>query len=163
MILASLCYVKKDGKTLMLHRNRRPGDMHKGKWNGLGGKMHEGETPEECVIREVEEEAGIRIRDPKLCGILTFPEFNKGVNWYAFVFTAREFSGEPFTECDEGELSWIPDGEITRLPLWEGDKYFLEWIEQGRFFSGKFVYEDGRLVSHEVRFHPFTYKSGSSL
>lgn len=153
MILASLCYVKKDGKTLMLHRIRREGDMHEGKWNGLGGKMHEGETPEECVIREVFEESGIKITGPKLCGILTFPEFNKGVSWYAFVFTAHEFTGEPFKECDEGVLEWIPDDEVAQLPLWEGDRHFLQWIEQGRFFSGKFCYGEGRLLSHEVVFY----------
>jgi len=153
MILASLCYVKRAGKTLMMHRIRREGDMHRGKWNGLGGKMMEGETPEECVIREVYEEAGIKIINPRLRGILTFPEFNKGVNWYAFVFTAGEFSGEPVGECDEGVLEWISDPEVTALNLWEGDKYFLRWIEDERFFSGKFCYNEGRLLSHEVTFY----------
>lgn len=153
MILASLCYVKKDGKTLMMHRIKRANDMHEGKWNGLGGKMIAGETPEECVTREVKEESGLSIVNPKLCGILTFPDFNSGVSWYAFVFTVHEFSGELCEECDEGVLKWIPDEELNSLPLWEGDKYFFRWIEEDRFFSGKFLYSEGKLVSHEVIFY----------
>ena len=48
MILATLCYVKRDGHTLMIHRNKRPNDIHEGKWNGLGGKFEAGESPEDC-------------------------------------------------------------------------------------------------------------------
>ena len=75
MILATLCYVKHDGCTLMLHRNKKANDIHEGKWNGLGGKFEAGETPEECAIREVYEESGLSIRGPKLCGLLMFPNF----------------------------------------------------------------------------------------
>lgn len=75
MKLATLCYIKKDGKTLMLHRIKKKNDMHEGKWNGLGGKFEPGETPEDCVIREIEEESGLNIIKPRLRGLLTFPEF----------------------------------------------------------------------------------------
>ena len=75
MILATLCYVKHAGKTLMVHRNKKPNDMHEGKWNGLGGKFEAGETNEMCIRREVQEEAGLLIRNPRLCGLLTFPNF----------------------------------------------------------------------------------------
>ena len=77
VILATLCYVRHSGRTLMLHRIKKEKDMHEGKWNGLGGKMLDGETPEECVIREVREESGLTIKNPKLRGILTFPKFEK--------------------------------------------------------------------------------------
>ena len=153
MILATLCYVKKNGKTLMLHRVKRKDDMHEGKWNGLGGKMLPGETPEECVVREVREESGLEIRNPHLCGILIFPNFNGADHWYAFVFTAQEFEGEPFRECDEGRLEWIENAKVTELSLWEGGRHFLKWIEEGRFFSGRFFYENGRLSSHDVVFY----------
>ena len=92
MILATLCYIKKDGRTLMVHRNKKPNDMHAGKWNGLGGKFEPGESPEECIIREVREESGLQIRNPKLHGLLMFPDF-KGDDWYVFVFTSSEFDG----------------------------------------------------------------------
>ena len=137
----------------MLHRIKKEKDMHEGKWNGLGGKMLPGETPEECVIREVREESGLMIQSPKLRGILTFPKFDSRYDWYAFVFTADQFQGQLNTECDEGVLEWIEDSKLTQLRLWEGDPIFIDWIEKGLFFSGKFCYETGKLKSHDVVFY----------
>src|ERR1044071_3523911 len=102
MILATLCYIKRDGHTLMVHRNKKVNDIHQGKWNGLGGKFEAGETPEEGVIREIFEESGLSIQSPKLCGLLMFPNF-KGNDWYVFVFTATEFTGELIVS-PEGDL-----------------------------------------------------------
>ncbi len=152
MKLATLCYLKKDGHTLMIHRVKKENDIHAGKWNGLGGKFEPGETPEECVIREVREEAGLTVRNPRLHGVLTFPGFAHDEDWYAFVFTATEFEGE-LIESAEGVLKWVPDEEVMGLELWEGDRIFLPWLEQPGFFSGKFVYRDGKLVGHEVVFY----------
>ena len=151
MLLATLCYVKRHGCTLMVHRNRKPNDIHEGKWNGLGGKFEAGETPEECVIREILEESGLSIQDPKLCGLLMFPKF-KGNDWYVFVFTATEFSGE-LIDSPEGTLAWIKDEELTGLKLWESDHIFLPWIQNGEFFSAKFEYEGDRMMKYEVTFH----------
>ena len=131
MILATLCYVKCDGKTLMVYRNRKPNDIHEGKWNGLGGKLEAGESPEECVRREVEEEAGLVIQNPCLHGLVMFPGF-KGHDWYVFVFTASEFSGE-LIDSPEGKLEWIPEEKIRDLNLWESDHIFMPWIENGDF------------------------------
>jgi 8-oxo-dGTP diphosphatase len=144
--------VKHAGKTLMIHRVKKANDVHQGKWNGLGGKLDPGETPEECVVREVWEESGLRIHNPELKGFLTFPGFANDEDWYAFVFVAREFEGE-LIESPEGPLEWIPDEQLSRLPLWEGDYIFLPWLDQGRFFSGKFTYKDGRLVEYTVVFY----------
>ena len=152
MKLATLCYIRSDGKTLMLHRSKRKNDIHQGKWNGLGGKLHLGETPEECAIREVKEESGLTIKHPSLRGILTFPAFKDEEDWYVYVFIATEFSGE-LIHSEEGELKWIDDDKIQNLPLWEGDPIFLKWLEEGRFFSGKFVYQSNRFVGHDVVFH----------
>jgi 8-oxo-dGTP diphosphatase len=152
MILATLCYVKHNGSTLMVHRNRKANDIHEGKWNGLGGKFEAGETPEECVIREVYEESGLSIRSPKLCGLLMFPHF-KGNDWYVFVFTATEFTGE-LTDSPEGTLEWIPDERVLHLALWESDHIFMPWIHEGKFFSAKFVYEGDQMCEYDVAFHP---------
>lgn len=152
MKLATLCYIKHAGKTLMIHRIKKANDMHQGKWNGLGGKMEPGETPEECVIREVREESGLTIHNPVLKGILTFPLFSINEDWYAFVFVAHEFEGE-LINSNEGELAWIDDDKLLSLPLWEGDLIFLPWLNQAGIFSGKFVYRDGRLVDHSVVFY----------
>jgi len=153
MKLATLCYVKHDGKTLMIHRIKKENDIHAGKWNGLGGKFQPGETPEECVIREIFEESGLLIHQPELRGVLTFPNFARNEDWYAFVFVAHRFEGE-LIESLEGDLRWIADSEITSLNLWEGDRFFLPYLEQSGFFSGKFVYLDGRLIEHSIQVYP---------
>ena len=151
MILATLCYVKYNGKTLMVHRNKKANDIHEGKWNGLGGKFETGETPEECVLREIFEESGLSIQNPKLCGLLMFPKF-RGNDWYVFVFTANEFSGK-LIDSPEGNLEWIPDEEILDLNLWESDHIFMPWIQAGKFFSAKFKYGGDTMLGYDVTFH----------
>jgi len=152
MKLATLCYLKKNGRTLMLHRTKKAGDIHEGKWNGLGGKIETGESPEECAIREVKEESGLDIKNPSLKGILTFPAFDQDEDWYVFVYTISEFSGR-LIESNEGELRWIIDEKITQLNLWEGDTIFLDWIKREKFFSGIFYYKDKKFIDHKVVFH----------
>lgn len=150
--LATLCYVKRDGHTLMMHRTKKQCDLHQGKWNGLGGKFEPGETPEDCAIRELHEEAGIVAQEPELKGLLTFPNFAQEEDWYVFVFVVRNFSGE-IIESAEGHLEWVEDAKLLDLNLWEGDRYFLPWLEQDQFFSAKFLYNAGTLVEHQVCFH----------
>lgn len=149
MKLATLCYVKKNGRTLMLHRVKKADDVHEGKWNGLGGKFEPGESPEECVIREIREEAGLRLRNPQLKGVLTFPDFTKKEDWYVFVFTATQFTGR-LIDSPEGDLAWIPDRDLVKLNLWEGDKVFLPLLRRRGHFSGKFHYRGGRLTKYSV-------------
>jgi 8-oxo-dGTP diphosphatase len=149
MKLATLCYVRNNQKTLMIHRVKKENDVHAGKWNGLGGKFEPGETPEECVIREVYEESGLTLIDPTLKGFITFPEFAHGEDWYAFIFVANKFDGE-LIESPEGELDWIEDDKLLGLNLWEGDQIFLPWLDDPGFFSGKFVYQDGRFIKYSV-------------
>lgn len=152
MELATLCYLKREGKTLMIHRIKREEDMHKGKWNGLGGKVEPGETPEECVIREVKEECGLTVKNPLLKGLLTFPAFDGFDDWYVFVFVATEFYGE-LTDSEEGVLKWIADSELFSLNLWGGDKIFLKWLKKKGFFSARFFYAKGKLVDYTVVFY----------
>lgn len=154
MKLATLCYVRdaKNLTTLMLHRVKKENDMHEGKWNGLGGKFEEGETPEECVIREVLEESGLSITNPKLQGFITFPAFDQFEDWYVFVFTADQFTGE-LIDSPEGNLEWIQNDKLMDLKLWEGDKIFMGWFDSGKVFSAKFEYDKGEFVSHEVIFY----------
>ena len=151
MLLATLCYVKHNSQTLMVYRNKKPNDIHRGKWNGLGGKFESGESPEECVTREVLEESGLQIHNPKLHGLLMFPNF-KGDDWYVFVFTAREFNGE-LIDSPEGKLEWIPDKKLTSLNLWESDQIFFPWLEKNAFFSAKFIYRGDVMQDYEVNFY----------
>lgn len=158
MILATLCYLKKDNKTLMMHRVKKKDDMHEGKWNGLGGKFEPSETPEECVIREIKEETGLDIVKPRLHGRIAFNDVSDESpnKMHVYVFTAREFNGNLISSKDsrEGNLKWIPDDNLFDLNLWEGDKIFLRWLEEEHgFFSAKFVYDGNKLVDHSVVFH----------
>ncbi len=152
MKLATLCYLRQDGKTLMVHRIKKPNDIHEGKWNGLGGKFEPGETPEECARREIFEELGLRVKQLVLKGLLTFPLFARDEDWYAFVFVAAGFDGK-LIELPEGTLQWIDDAKLPELNLWAGDRIFLPWLERPGFFSGKFVYQNGALVDHSVVFY----------
>lgn len=149
MKLATLCYLRRNGRTLMLHRVKKANDVHEGKWNGLGGKFEPGESPEECVIREVREESGLKIRRPRLKGVLTFPDFAKGDDWYVFVFTAADFTGR-LLDSPEGNLAWIPDSDLLKLNLWGGDRVFLPLLRRRGHFSGKFHYRNGRLAKYSV-------------
>jgi 8-oxo-dGTP diphosphatase len=150
--LATLCYVRKGGKTLMVHRDKKPNDMHKGKWNGLGGKLEPGETPEECARREILEESGLQAGHIILKGLLTFPAFAQDEDWYAFVFVVDEFEGK-LIESPEGTLEWVDDARLLELELWEGDRIFLNWLDRPGFFSGKFNYKKGKFVDYEVSFY----------
>jgi len=152
MILATLCYIKHDGKTLMVHRNKKPNDIHKGKWNGLGGKLEPGETPEECIKREVREEAGLVIQNPRLHGLLMFPKF-KGNDWYVFVFTANQFEGELIESSPEGRLEWIVDDKLMSLNLWKSDHIFLPWLKEEKFFSAKFDYKGDVMQGYDANFY----------
>ena len=153
MKLATLCYVRSRGKTLMIHRIKKQDDMHAGKWNGLGGKLEPGESPEDCVVREVREESGLLVQNPELRGVLTFPRFSKDEDWYVFVFVAESFTGVVI-DSQEGVLQWIENERLLELNLWAGDRTFIPWLDHGAFFSGKFVYNDGALHDYEAFFYP---------
>lgn len=151
--LATLCYVRAAGRTLMLHRVKKTGDMHAGKWNGLGGKLEPGETPDACARREIREESGLSVGTLRLHGCITFPHFRGDEDWYVWVFSAGAPSGT-LIDSPEGELAWIPDAELPDLNLWPGDRIFLPWLRRPDFFSACFVYTEGILASHHVTFYP---------
>lgn len=147
MEITTLCYIEKDNKYLMLKRVKKKEDINKGKWIGVGGHFEEGESPEECVCREVLEETGLRLKSYKARGILTFVQ-NKTFTEYIWLFTADEYEGE-LIECDEGILEWIDKDKLSELELWEGDRIFLELLNtQEEFFSLKLEYEGDKLVNY---------------
>lgn len=149
-MLTTLCYIEKDDKYLMLHRVKKENDLNKDKWVGVGGKFEPGETPEECLLREVKEETGLTLTSYKFRAIITFISDEWGVE-YMHLFTADGYEGElpedKLRDCDEGELVWVPKNEIENLRLWEGDKIFFRLLEErDEFFSLKLRYEGDTLV-----------------
>lgn len=140
----TLCYIEDKGKWLMLYRNRKPDDPNEGKWLGIGGKIEPGETPDECNMREVYEETGLRLGSAHFCGIIHFrADMYEDEDMY--LYYSDDFApanpgetgkacadGEPqLRDCDEGELRWIDGNEIMDLPMWEGDRVFLKRLLDG--------------------------------
>lgn len=149
-INTTLCYIKKDNQYLMLHRTKKENDINEGKWIGVGGKFEENETPEECVLREVQEETGLTLTEYRLRGVITFIS-NEWITEYMYLFDASGFEGE-LQECDEGDLHWIPQEELLKLNLWEGDKIFLKkLLKDDRFFTLKVRYEGEELVESVLK------------
>ncbi|MFN3411965.1 MAG: NUDIX hydrolase [Exilispira sp.] len=148
MKLATLCYLRKEGKTLMLYRNKKKNDINGGRWIGLGGKIMDGETPEECAIREIKEESGYIAKNLILKGILTFPDFDGCQSWYVFLYLITEFEGQ-LIECTEGTLKWIDDNELFNLNMWEGDKIFLRWLNEKGIYSAKFIYKNENFINYQ--------------
>jgi len=136
----------------MLHRVKKKNDYHEGKWNGLGGKFELGETPEECAIREIEEESGLIVKELKLKGFITFPMFDGKDDWYVFVFVIDKFEGE-LIDSPEGNLEWIPNEQLLKINLWDGDKIFIPWLDEEKFFSAKFNYKGKTFTDYSVEFY----------
>lgn len=150
MQLTTLCYIEKDDKYLMLHRIKKENDCNKDKWIGVGGKFEEGESPEECLLREVKEETGLVLTNYCFRGIVTFVS-DEWEGEYMHLFTADAYEGElpeqNMIDCSEGRLEWVPKNEIETLNLWEGDKVFLRLLnEREKFFSLKLRYVGEKLV-----------------
>lgn len=141
----SLCYIEKNGKYLMLHRTKKENDENRDKWIGIGGKFEDGESPEECMLREVYEETGLKITDYKFKAVITFVNDIYQTE-YMHLFTASGFTGN-ISECSEGELEWVEKEKLYDLALWEGDKIFLRLISDNNhpFFSLKLVYSKDKL------------------
>ncbi len=143
--LTTLCYMERDGAYLMMHRVKKEKDINRDKWIGVGGHFETGESPEECLLREVREETGLTLTEYRLRGVITFvtdvwqPE-------YMFLYTATGFTGT-VSACDEGDLEWVPKEKVPRLPIWEGDKIFFRLLEERQdFFSLKLCYKNDVLT-----------------
>lgn len=151
--LTTLCYIEDQDKYLMIHRNLRENDLNAGKWLGIGGHFEAGESPEECVLREVREETGLSLSHLSFRGIVTFA-MDCGVWEYMFLFTAQAPTGQ-VPACDEGTLEWVEKSRIPSLPLWEGDHIFLRLLAEGApFFSLKLSYSGDRLTAAALNGEP---------
>ncbi len=159
LINTTLAYLEQDGCYLMLHRIKKENDINKDKWIGLGGKFENGESPEDCFLREVQEESGLTVQRWRYHGMVTFVSVTDVVfTEYMHLFSATEFTGT-LKVCDEGVLEWVPKARVQALNLWEGDLIFLKLMEKGGpFFSLKLVYHgndlreavlDGRPLARE--------------
>ena len=144
MRITTLCYITHGEKTLMLHRTKKESDENAGKWIGIGGHLEEGESPEDCLVREVREETGLTLTSFSFRGLVTFVSDEWGTEYMCL------FSGvsdtEEITDCEEGELRWIETEKLGELPMWEGDRIFLKLLDENRpFFDLSLVYQGDSL------------------
>ncbi len=150
--MTTLCYIRKDDQYLMLLRNKKKEDINEGKWIGVGGRAEEGESPDDCILREVREETGLTLTDYRLRGIITFIS-DEWEEEYMMLYEGLSFTGELLRDCVEGTLRWVPTDEIFSLSLWDGDRIFLkEMLETDHFINLKFTYE-GNTLADVVTYH----------
>ena len=146
MNFTTLCYIEKENKYLMLHRTSKKKDGNKDKWIGVGGHFEEGESPEECLLREVKEETGLELTSYQFRGIVTFIS-DEWPDEYMCLYTADRYTGD-IRNCDEGKLVWVEKEKIMDLNIWEGDKIFLKLLMENQpFFSLKLEYKGDKLVN----------------
>lgn len=158
MYNTTLCYIEHDGKYLMLHRVKKKNDCNHHKWIGIGGKFEDLESPEDCLFREVREETGLTLTAWRYRGIVTF--VSQTDSQYMHLFTADGFSGT-LKDCDEGNLEWIDKEKLCELPMWEGDRIFLELLAQDApFFSLKLTYDGDRLTGAVLNGIPLNRAAG---
>ena len=145
MSLTTLCYIEQDGKYLMMHRVKKKNDVNQEKWVGIGGHFEADESPEECLLREAMEETGLTLTSYRFRGLVTFIS-DKWETEYMCLYTADGYEGT-ITECNEGDLVWVPKEDVMNLNLWEGDKIFFRLLnEDAPFFSLKLRYEGETLA-----------------
>lgn len=141
----TLCYLEQDGRYLMLHRVKKENDVNHDKWIGIGGKFEAGETPFDCAKREFWEETGLDLPAPRYRGIVTFVS-DVWESEHMHLFTADRFEGTLAADCDEGELCWVEKDRVADLPIWEGDRIFLNLLESDApFFNLTLVYSGDTL------------------
>lgn len=141
----TLCYIFRGEECLLLHRNKKEEDPSAGKWIGVGGKLEEGESPEDGVLRETLEETGLTLTDYRYRGVVTFVS-DQWEGEYMHLFTATGFEGE-VSHCEEGTLVWRPFQDLFHLPCWAGDIIFLkELLVNPQFFSLKLEYQGEKLL-----------------
>ena len=193
MVNTSLCYIEKDNCYLMLHRTKKENDYNKDKWIGIGGKFELGESPEDCAVREICEETGLKVAPEELeyCGIVTFVDISKvgevspslqpasqssatpsagsdaarnacfsteAYTEFMHIFRARKFSGTLISDCDEGELEWVPISKLKELPHWQADEIFYDFLAQNHeFFSLKCIYKNNVLVQTYLAGAPYDH------
>ena len=153
--LTTLIYITRGSDCLFIRKTRK-GDMNLDKYLGIGGHFESDETAEECVLRELSEEASIssgELENFSYRGLITFISSEYPTE-YMHVFTASvpDSFELPAGACDEGELCWVPLAGIKELPVWEGDKIMFDYLfgsmKESGFFTMKFRYEGSVLAEH---------------
>ena len=155
----TLCYIERGSEYLMLHRTKKVNDLNHDKWLGIGGHIEPGESPMECILREAQEETGLKLLDCTPRGLVRFRS-DTDPDEDMHLFTATRFEGKMHL-CDEGDLEWIDKSRLMALTLWEGDRLFLQLLEEGApFFELTLRYHGDRLIAAELNGETLSINGG---
>lgn len=146
----SLLFLRRNDEVLLAMKKRGFGE---GRWNGVGGKVEEGETIETAMIRESQEEIGITPTVYEKVADIRFDEFFKGepALIHVHVFLATTWTGEP-TESDEMKPQWFKLSEIPYEQMWSDDRYWLPQVLEGKKISANFkLSESDVILSHSIK------------
>ncbi len=146
---ATLIFVVRDGKILLIRKKRGLGA---GKINGPGGRIDPGETPEQCAVREAQEELHITPLNVSFSGELYF-QFADGFKLQGYVYRATDYSGTP-TETDEALPIWTPLDQIPYQEMWADDRYWLPFMLADHTFTGRFLFQDDTMLGYELHCQP---------
>jgi 8-oxo-dGTP diphosphatase len=150
-ILFTLGYVRSTDRrrVLMIHRNKRPDDIHFGRYNGLGGRLEPDEDVASGMRREIHEESGLTAETLTMRGTISWPGFGRdGADWFGFLFRIDTWHGHAHEGNHEGTLSWVDIDALKTLPMWESDHLFLPMVfdDDPRPFHGWMPYHEGRML-----------------
>lgn len=121
-----------------------------GRWNGFGGKVHEGETIEEAALRELKEEACVEVDDLEKIGINEFSWRNGDTILEVHVFKSKNLKGEPI-ETEEMSPKWFYADEIPFSEMWSDDVYWFPYFMRGKKFRGRYTFdENDKVVDYKL-------------
>jgi 8-oxo-dGTP diphosphatase len=144
-ILATLMFVIKDGRILLIEKKRGLGA---GKINGPGGKIDPGETPLQAAIRETQEELHVTPHTPRKLGELMF-SMSDSPDILCHVYRADDYTGTP-TETDEAVPVWTALDAIPYQRMWEDDRHWLPLLLNEQTFRGRFIFEGERMLWRDL-------------
>jgi 8-oxo-dGTP pyrophosphatase MutT (NUDIX family) len=146
---STLCFIEKDEKFLMLKKAAEL--FGGGKWNAPGGKLNDGESFDECAVREAFEETGLKLGGVEERGILKFFESGKFA-WDVHVFVSNNFEGE-MKQGSEGELKWIEKNNMPFDDMWADDFHWFPFLIDGKKFEGTFYFTENfqKLIRWSVK------------
>ena len=148
----TLCLLVKDDKVLLAMKKRGFGV---GKWNGIGGKVQDGETIEIAAAREIQEEIEVLVDPAKMENIGNIEFYfkdNPGWNQKMHIFMVKNWKGEP-QESEEMKPQWFDVKDIPFDAMWLDDKHWLPMVLAGKKVEGKFnfINEGAQLDDFDIR------------
>lgn len=148
-IRRTLLFLRKDDDILLAMKKRGFGA---GKWNGVGGKIEQGESVEEALVRECIEEIGVTPKSWQKVGELDFVQDSTTDPWhmYVHVYTSRQWEGIPH-ETEEMKPEWYSIANIPYGAMWDDDQYWLPLVLEGKYVTGSFVFDEhDRMTKHAI-------------